>query len=404
MTQFWWEAMARRLLSQPLTYLALSGFLLCDQPRRDVPADWNTSLYSKDWGRLIVKQEGDVEMRYVTAQIGKAPLEIVPVSWFAQNRPDTAPVGQFVERFRSETRRPVLAAINGGFFDLKTRLPIGFLLRNGEMDFFNMPQGIRRSMVGFTAPRTGAPGVLMASPSEMPRVWLDVADLREGGRQRSLPIHHINVPGGKHAFSIFTPRYGRELINHPDAVYLLAQRAHPQSTWLSVQPATGKRNISIPSDGVVIALFGDSRRLLGQLGLGTRVRPRWTLPPAWQNGNVVHGLLAGPRLLEKGKLRVSAQEEKLAHLKSRDRVAMGVTENGEVIMLWAHRKTQGTSLGFEETAQLMADLGAVEAIALDGGSSRSLWANARQPYREEEYSFQGRSVANALLVTVRDPA
>jgi len=379
--------------------------LLSDQPRRDVPADWHTPLNLQNWGRLVVKQQGDVELRYITARVAQAPLEIVPVSWFAKNRPDTASMERHVERFHLETRRPVLAAVNGGFFDLKTRMPIGFLLRNGEMDFFNMPPGIRRSMVGFTAPKPGTPGVVMASPSAMPRVWLDVADLREGGRERRFAVHHINVPGGKHAFSIFTPRFGPAIEADPEAVYLVAERAQKKSTWLSVRPAIfSKGVVEIPSEGMVLALFGDSRRLISQLRSGMRVRARWTLPPSWENGKVVHGLLAGPRLMEKGQIRVSAEQEKLAHLKSRDRVAMGVTAAGEVILLWAHRKVPGSTLDFHETARLLAQLGAVEAIALDGGSSRSIWAAASQPYREDRFSFQGRPIANALMIAVLGPA
>jgi len=41
-----------------------------------------------------------------------------------------------------------MAAVNGGFFDTDSGLPIGFLMRDGRMEFFNMPQGFQRSMVG----------------------------------------------------------------------------------------------------------------------------------------------------------------------------------------------------------------------------------------------------------------
>jgi hypothetical protein len=144
--------------------------------------------------------------------------------------------------------------------------------------------------------------------------------------------------------------------------------------------------------------------LAKQLPAGLVVRPRWTLPEKWAEQRISHGLLAGPRLLEAGHVRVSAIEEGLANLRSRDRVALGVTEDGKAILLWAHRLTPGTSLDFHDTANVLASLGAVEAIGMDGGSSRAVLAESRFPYREERFIFKGRPIANALLLALKDPA
>ncbi len=380
---------------KPLVVLALPLLFLSDLPRRQVPVDWRAG---RDWGNMVIRQEGDVELCYVTTQLGRAPFEVVPVSYFSGNRPDTAPLARLVERFEAETKRPVLAAINGGFFDLKTRLPIGFLLRDGEMDFFNMPQNVKRSMVGFTAGHQKT-GVLMATPKEMPKAWLDLVDVRRGGQKRSLAVHHINVPGGRNAFTLYTPRFGHEVPMLEGGLYFVAHQEPglQGGRWQTLQALTSKtrRGVPIPKNGMVIALHGASKRLSPHFKEGHRICSRWTLPPAWKNARVVHALLAGPRLLEGGRLRVSAGEEKLAHLNSRDRMSLGVTPNGELIFLWAHRKTPGTSLGFEATAQLLAGLGASEAIALDGGSSRAVWS--------DEFSFNGRPIANALMLTLRNP-
>lgn len=388
------------------TPIVLLALLLCDQSRRLVPSQWNTPLTPSQWGQLIMKQEGDIELRYVTARLGHSPLEIVPYSWFSGNRPDTASIARLADDFRSQTRRPVLAALNGGFFDLKTRLPIGFLLREGEMEFFNMPQGVRRSMVGFAAAKSGRSPVVMASPKEMPRAWLDTFSSAQGGQSGAVPVHHINVPGGRHAFSLFTPRFGQALPWQPDALYIVARReGEGIRTWYTVERMTQERSgIVIPKRGLVIAMYGDARAIAGKFKPGLRVRPRWTLPPSWENRRVEHGLLAGPRLLESGEIRVSAAQEGLANLRSRDRVALGVTAEGEAILLWAHRKTPGTTLDFHETARILKSMGAVEAIAMDGGSSRAVLATARERYREDRYVFTGRPIANALLLSLRDPA
>jgi exopolysaccharide biosynthesis protein len=131
------------------------------------------------------------------------------------------------------------------------------------------------------------------------------------------------------------------------------------------------------------------------------VRLRWTLPMRWQIQHVTHGLLAGPRLVEKGHLHVTALQEKLASLKSPDRMAIGVKPNGETILLWAHRR--GTlDLSYSEVASVLTELGATDAIALDGGRSRAIFARPQADVASSERYFEGgRPVSNALVIAAK---
>jgi hypothetical protein len=274
------------------------------------------------------------------------------------------------------------------------------------MDFFNMPQGVRRSMVGFTPVTAGsrAATVVIASPREMPRAWLDRWDPRTNQSAGTIAVHHVNVPGGRDAFSLFTPRYGRSLACTPDGLYLAAaplvgarHAGQPPVYVVTGRLAPRGGGGGVPPRGGGVAEGGDARAYAPRLPIGAVIQPRWTLPEEWRKRGVTHGLLAGPRLLAEGRPHVTAAQERLDRLRSRDRMALGVCANGDVLLAWLHRDLG--SLSFEEAADVLKRLGAREAIALDGGSSRSMVAVAQEDYRRERYVESGRPVSNAVVIT-----
>jgi len=367
-----------------------TAVLLSDDPRRQVPSVWQHGLSGFSGGEFHIERNGDVTLKYVTVPVEAGAMELVPVP-----APNTAnarvhSVEKIAGIFTGETHRAVLAAVNGGFFDMATGLPIGFLLRNGDMEFFNMPQGFPRSMVGFG--RT----ISIVSPKEMPKVFLKT-------RFGKLAVHHINVPGGRDAFGLFTSRYQRTVQWPSGSVALLAERAGltPQR-YRMVSRVQGSA-CRVPADHILIVLQGASRAYASALPVGSTLRVGWTLPERWQNQKIVHGLLAGPRLLQKGKIHVTATEERLAQSKSPDRVALGVMPEGQVILLWGHRDAS-RNLDFELLANILEKLGACEAIALDGGRSRALLAQTQSSsYLTDRYFEGGRPVANAVVVALRQP-
>jgi hypothetical protein len=393
----WWTPVRLRQACAVALLLAA-----VDMPRTGRVPGWQEALTPSDWGSFHMEQRGDVSIKSVSARMANAPLEIIPVPW-ARDGSETAPVDRIVRAYEGETGRQVFGAINGGFFDLRTGLPIGFLLRDGEMDFFNMPQGVRRSMVGFTRPGPQAQPakVVISSPQDMPKIYLE----RVNGATvaRTMGLHHINVAGGKNAFSLFTSRYGKWVEGRPNGEYFVAERKSVGGDYPVYQIQrrwTGAGRIEIPKNGAVIALQGNARAYTRSLYAGALVRTRWTLPMEWQDAGVAHGLLIGPRLLKDGKIAITAKEERLAGLKSRDRVILGTKADGEAVLMWLHHEKRKANLDFEQVAKLLADRGITNAIALDGGSSRAVVAVVKKPYSEERYVYSGRPVANALLLTL----
>lgn len=90
-------------------------------------------------------------------------------------------------------------------------------------------------------------------------------------------------------------------------------------------------------------------------------------------------LSAGPMLLHKGKIRVTADDEVFFGSSIPDihpRTAAGRTKSGALIMLVVDgRQSASRGVNLQELAVLMRDLGAVDALNLDGGGSSALVVN-----------------------------
>jgi hypothetical protein len=102
-------------------------------------------------------------------------------------------------------------------------------------------------------------------------------------------------------------------------------------------------------------------------------------------------------------MEVTAKAERLDMLKSRDRVALAVKANGDVLLVWAHKNTAG-NLSFEQIAEELEKMGAREAIALDGGKSHAILAQTGETLADERYFEGGRPVSNALVLAVKVPS
>jgi hypothetical protein len=84
---------------------------------------------------------------------------------------------------------------------------------------------------------------------------------------------------------------------------------------------------------------------------------------------------AGPLLLEGGRMVVDHRGEGFtsSFVQGRaSRSALGIIPQGDLIMLVVTKDSRSVGMSLEELAQLLLELGAADALALDGGSSASL--------------------------------
>ena len=133
-----------------------------------------------------------------------------------------------------------------------------------------------------------------------------------------------------------------------------------------------------PKQEVRMTAVRDVRRLIG------------TDDPFW--GGVQEAIACGPRLLTDGKITVDPAREGFSDSKvlmlSAGRSAIGITADGSLLLVIS----RGT---IRELAQQMKDLGAVQAMNLDGGASSGLWLRGKYLVKP------GRLISNVLMVMGR---
>lgn len=131
-------------------------------------------------------------------------------------------------------------------------------------------------------------------------------------------------------------------------------------------------------------------------------------PPLQANGNQYQNLLVGiggaPTLVKNGQVNVTYNQEIMwgsgVGLDNGDpRTAVGYTADNHVIMIVADgRQVTSQGVGLPELAQIMIDLGCVEAMNLDGGGSTQMAVGNQLVNTPSE----SRAVPTILTVTHKD--
>ena len=122
---------------------------------------------------------------------------------------------------------------------------------------------------------------------------------------------------------------------------------------------------------------------------------------AWR---VSEALGAGPMLVTDGRVRITAEEEVFfgsSIPSTHPRTAAGRTRDGSLILLVVDgRQPESRGVNLEELAAIMHDLGAVDALNLDGGGSTTLVVNGTLLNKPTGGTSQ-REVMSALVTTCR---
>jgi len=106
----------------------------------------------------------------------------------------------------------------------------------------------------------------------------------------------------------------------------------------------------------------------------------------WKMQTAIGG---GPVLVHRKKIRVTNKEEQMFVNGENDRhprTAMGYTRNRKLIILMVQGRFPGLAEGvtLHEEAQILLDLGCVEALNLDGGGSSCLLINGKQTIKPSD--------------------
>lgn len=123
----------------------------------------------------------------------------------------------------------------------------------------------------------------------------------------------------------------------------------------------------------------------------------------YKKWNKVTAVGGGPNLVSEGKINITNNEEKLfTGNKINDkhpRTAIGYTTDNRLIILVVQGRTPGVAHGatLTELAEIMIQLGCIEAINLDGGGSSCLLINGKETIKPSDLTGQ-RPVPSVLMI------
>jgi len=248
-------------------------------------------------------------------------------------------------------------AVNAGFFNRNNQLPLGAVRNAG--------QWLSGPILGRGAMAWNDQGDLM-----MDRLALSEVVSAAG---KSFPVLALNSGYVQAGIGRYTSDWGATYSSIVDGEIVVTVRNDVVTDRQTIGKA-GSRSLAIPSDGYLLSFRSNSGNSLGftngtQIGLASQSQPS----AFDQYPNVMGG---GPLLIRDRSIVLNPQLEGFSTnfiQGSAPRTAVGKTADGTWIIATMHDRVGGRGPNLAETAQIMQQLGSVDALNLDGGSSSSLY-------------------------------
>lgn len=362
-----------------------------DEPGPPVPSGYRVA------GEEVV----DVGASHLTLR-AEAPAQRLHVARMAPGLVDRLGImiagDQVAGRPRAETvasmclRVRCLLAVNGDYADLATYGNVGPTVIDGELV---RSEGIRMALFGVDA--GGNPSI--THDPEWP-VSVEVT----GGD----PVAVASVNRARHddGIVLFTPRFGPSTLTGPDGVELVLE-------------LPGASLGAVGADGTPVRLVdrhegGDARIGAGRVVLFGRGAGGERLDEVWREaqasgrrdgvlrvgtGGMVDVVAGSPTLVRAGRPELADNPDPFTRSRH-PRTMVGWTASGELLLVTADGRRPGTAEGLtlHEAADLLVDLGAVEAMNLDGGGSTTFVVNSSVVNGPSGVDDREREVTSALVL------
>ncbi len=267
-----------------------------------------------------------------------------------------------------------LAGINAGFFKPPTGIPLGTLIIDDEL--ISGPIYERVTL-----------GITRDERYRIERINLTGQLITENGKV--IKIDNVNQPRlSINHYLLYSYRWGwKAPESSKDTKHIALVNGVIRA--ISAEP------LPIPANGYVIA--GPDRDLFSQLNVGDKLKLIVTTDPDWSN--VKHAIGGGPFLVRNSQIYVDKDEQKFSLKNIREpRTAVGVTKDDHLLFVTVDGRQKEISVGvtFYELAAIMLELGAVNAMNLDGGSSTQMCVH--HEIVNSPTVSGGNNVSNGLLI------
>ena len=289
-------------------------------------------------------------------------------------------------------RRGALAATNGGYFRTEGVYrgePAGILTLAGKI---------------LSEPARKRPGLAVTNAGGKTRLAVVDVDFgaetvtAKGARRR---VDGVNRPRLDDELILYTPEFNRTTLTGSSGAEAVVAGGRVRSV------RDGQGDTDIPAGGWVVSGHGASRAwVLANLKEGARVElkshVRFRPSPPFVPEFVIGG---GPRLVADGRPAAATDRgiypEGFAAARH-PRTAAGVRADGRILLVTVDGRQPEMSVGMTiaELAALLIELGAVEAVNMDGGGSTAMVVRGKVVNSPSDLTGE-RAVGDALLVFPR---
>ncbi|WP_245876136.1 phosphodiester glycosidase family protein [Tychonema bourrellyi] len=250
------------------------------------------------------------------------------------------------------------AAINAGFFNRINRLALGAIRRNNKW---------------LSGPILNRGAIAWNDRGEFVINRLTLQETLITPTNQRLSISHLNSAYVQSGIGRYNPDWGTTYTPFSDNEIVVTV-AGDQVMGQSPGGAAGKTAFPVPANGYILALRSDLS-VATKLTPGTLLRLETNTIPADFN-RFPYILGGGPVLVQNSQVVLNAKAEGFSDAYVRQtaiRSAIGRTAPGNLLIVAVHNRAGGAGPNFAELALILQQMGAVEALNLDGGSSTSLY-------------------------------
>lgn len=317
----------------------------------------------------------------------------------------------------TQLRRGAVAGINGGYFvDRPTGVPNGLYVERGRMvaGDSSMRQSalpLGRAVAGFTPDGTLVADRLQVTLSlDVPAAGLSGIAINEINRMPRIAESLTHAISGE--LILYDTNYGSAFHVPQGAMVLIVDElAVGSSGRVSgvVRERRGPRsqpgNVSVAEGTSVLLAYGSAVPRVAEINVGDEIGVTTTIGPSARfpttgfridDWNQVRSAIPGAGLLIRDG-RISSgtsmgQEGVNHHGTARARTAVGQRSDGTTLLLTLDETAGSQGATLFQLAQIMAELGAQNAVAMDGGGSTHMTINGRT-HNSPSHSGRGQSSA-----------
>lgn len=287
-----------------------------------------------------------------------------------------------------------IAAINAGFFRLDKSPflgdPVGMFMVDGN--WLSEPTNNRIQLLINNKSSKTEIEFARTKPTESIRVGGEIFDVTGLNRERK-----------KDDLIIYTPEFGRTTQTGSGGLEMVVVKG------VIMAMADDLGNAVIPPNGLVISASGTFREGLSKVakdsGTVSMIRKWEGLPAVFEKDRANLDVVAGvPLLIQNGRIDITWQLEKSSQsfVETRHpRTAVAKLKDGRFLMLVADGRTEDSGgIGLEDLAAFLLELGATDAMNLDGGGSTTMYVDGKVVNHPSDKEGE-RKVSDALVVTMR---